>query len=152
MKNIRRITVWVTALLTLSLMAQALEPAQDLLPDLSAYPTRLLVDGQTVEKGAMPRYLSGTTLLPLRNILEQAGYAVEWDTQAQGAVFSAEDSGVYLLRPDTGDLTLDGTYLWTDTMAVVLNGTTYVSAELFNYVEGGYGQLGWCYQYGGGHY
>lgn len=108
----------------------------DPLPNLSAYPTQLLVDGQPVEQGAMPRYLAGTTLLPLRNILEQAGYTVEWDAQAQGAVFSSDDSGAYLLDPGTGELTLAGTALWTDEKAVVLNGVTYVSAELFDHVEG----------------
>ena len=35
-----------------------------------------------------------------------------------------------------GALTLDGETLWTDPKAVVLEGTTYVSAELFDYVEG----------------
>ena len=136
MIKIRRILAGATAALTLGGTVQALEPALDPLPDLSAYPTQLLVDGQPVEEGAMPRYLSGTVLLPLRNILEQAGYTVEWDARAGGAVFSTDDSGSYLLDPDTGKLTLEGTSLWTDANAVVLSGTTYVSAELFDYVEG----------------
>ncbi len=89
-----------------------------------------------MEEGALPRYLEGGVLLPLRNILEQAGYAVDWDARARGAVFSAEGSGEYLLDPATGDLTLKGARLWTDPAAVVLDGVTYVSAELFDYVEG----------------
>ena len=93
-------------------------------------------DGRAVEEGALPRYLEGGVLLPLRNILEQAGYAVDWDARARGAVFSAEGSGEYLLDPATGDLTLKGARLWTDPAAVVLDGVTYVSAELFDYVEG----------------
>ena len=136
MKNAHRAAVCTAVILALSTASQALEPALDPLPDLSAYPTRLLVDGQSVKEGAMPRCLSGTALLPLRNILEQAEYTVDWDTQARGAAFFAQDSGTYLLDPDTGELTLEGTVLWTDPEAVVLSGTTYVSAELFDYVEG----------------
>ena len=135
MKKVHCFPACAAAVLALSMAAQALEPALDPLPDLTAYPTRILVDGQSVEEGAMPRYLSGTTLLPLRNILEQAGYTVEWDARAQGAAFSTEESGAYLLTPGTGTLTLEGKPLWTDSKAVVLNGVTYVSAELFDYVE-----------------
>lgn len=61
---------------------------------------------------------------------------MDWDARARGAVFSAEGSGEYLLDPATGDLTLKGARLWTDPAAVVLDGVTYVSAELFDYVEG----------------
>ena len=136
MKKVRRLLSCAAAICMLGSAAQALEPALDPLPDLSAYPTRLLVDGRAVEEGALPRYLEGGVLLPLRNILEQAGYAVDWDARARGAVFSAEGSGEYLLDPATGDLTLKGARLWTDPAAVVLDGVTYVSAELFDYVEG----------------
>ena len=136
MKKVRRLLSCAAAVCLLGSAAQALEPALDPLPDLSAYPTRLLVNGRAVEEGALPRYLEGDVLLPLRNILEQAGYAVDWDARARGAVFSAEGSGEYLLDPATGDLTLKGARLWTDPAAVVLDGVTYVSAELFDYVEG----------------
>ena len=136
MKKVRRLLSCAAAICLLGSAAQALEPALDPLPDLSAYLTRLLVDGRAVEEGALPRYLEGGVLLPLRNILEQAGYAVDWDARARGAVFSAEGSGEYLLDPATGDLTLKGARLWTDPAAVVLDGVTYVSAELFDYVEG----------------
>lgn len=137
MKKTHRILAYAAAAaMVLGSAAQALEPALDPLPDLSAYPTQLLVDGQAVEEGAMPRYLSGTVLLPLRNILEQAGYTVEWDAQAQGAAFSLDSDGAYLLHMADGTLTLDGKTLWTDPKAVVLEGTTYVSADLFDYVEG----------------
>ena len=137
MKKTHRILACAAAAaMVLGSAAQALEPALDPLPDLSRYPTQLLVDGQAVEEGAMPRYLSGTVLLPLRNILEQAGYTVEWDAQAQGAAFSQNSAGAYLLRMSDGTLTLDGKTLWTDSKAVVLEGTTYVSADLFDYVEG----------------
>lgn len=136
MKKVRRLLSCAAAICMLGSAAQALEPALDPLPDLSAYLTRLLVDGRAVEEGALPRYLEGGVLLPLRNILEQAGYAVDWDARARGAVFSAEGSGEYLLDPATGDLTLKGARLWTDPAAVVLDGVTYVSAELFDYVEG----------------
>ena len=53
----------------------------------AAYPTQLLVDGQAVEEGAVPRYFGKTVLLPLRSILEQAGYTVAWDARAEGGPF-----------------------------------------------------------------
>lgn len=136
MRKAHRILTYAATILALSTAVQALEPALAPLPDLSAYPTRLLVDGQTVEEGAMPRYFSGTVLLPLRNILEQAGYAVEWNSQAQGAEFSLDSAGTYLLHMSDGALTLDGETLWVDSDAVVVEGTTYVSADLFDYVVG----------------
>ncbi len=137
MKKAYRILMYTAAAaMMLSTSAQALEPALDPLPDLSAYPTQLLVNGQSVESGAMPRYLSGTVLLPLRSILEQAGYTVDWDSQAQGAAFSLNSAGAYLLHMGDGALILEGKTLWTDPKAVVLEGTTYVSADLFDYVEG----------------
>ena len=136
-KKIRQVLACATATaMALTIGAQALEPALDPLPDLSAYATQILVDGQAVEEGAMPRYVSGTPLLPLRNVLEQAGYQVEWDTGSRGAAFSTDSSGQYLLHFATGALTLDGKRLWTDPSVEVLDGTTYVSPELFNYVDG----------------
>lgn len=83
----------------------------------------------------MPRYFGKTALLPLRSILERAGYTVAWDARAEGAAFSSEASGDYLLDIDTGVLTLDGSPVWTDPNAVVLEGTTYVSAALFDHVD-----------------
>ena len=136
MKRVRRVLSGAAAALMLGGAVQALEPALDPLPDLSAYPTQLLVDGQAMEEGAMPRYFGKTVLLPLRSILEQGGYTVAWDARAEGAAFSRGQSGDYLLDIDTGVLTLDGSPVWTDPNAVVLSGTTYVSAELMDYVDG----------------
>ena len=88
MKRVRRVLSGAAAALMLGGAVQALEPALDPLPDLSAYPTQLLVDGQAVEEGAVPRYFGKTVLLPLCSILEQAGYTVAWDARAEGAAFS----------------------------------------------------------------
>ncbi|MGI6181426.1 MAG: stalk domain-containing protein, partial [Agathobaculum sp.] len=80
------------AILTISTFAYAFEPVLDPLPDLSAYPTQLLVDGQSIKQGAMPQYINRTVLLPLRNVLEQAGYTVDWDAKNQNAVFSKNEA------------------------------------------------------------
>lgn len=125
----------VAAILIFSTPVHAFESALDPLPDLSDYPTQLLVDGQSVKQGAMPQYMDGTVLLPLRNILEQAGYTVNWDTKTQSATFSKNDAEAYLLSPATGTLTQDNAVLWTDPKIVVKNGITYVSADLFDYVK-----------------
>ena len=84
----------------------------------------------------MPQYMDETVLLPLRNILEQAGYTVNWDSKTQSAVFSSGDTEAYQLSPATGTLTQDQAVLWTDPNIVVEKGTTYVSADLFDYIEG----------------
>lgn len=135
-KTHRFLACTAAAILTFGMSAQAFEPALDPLPDLSSYPTQLLVDGQAVKQGAMPQYIEGTARLPLRNILEQAGYKVDWDTQNQSAVFSQNDTETYRLSSTTGVLTQDETVLWTDPKITVAKGTTYVSADLFDYVEG----------------
>lgn len=135
-KTHRFLACTVAAILTFGMPAQAFEPALDPLPDLSSYPTQLLVDGQAVKQGAMPRYIEGTAQLPLRNILEQAGYKVDWNAQNQSAVFSKNDMETYRLSSATGALTQDETVLWTDSKITVAKGTTYVSANLFDYVEG----------------
>lgn len=135
-KTHRFLACTAAAILTFGMPAQAFEPALDPLPDLSSYPTQLLVDGQAVKQGAMPQYIEGTARLPLRNILEQAGYKVDWDTQNQSAVFSQNDTETYRLSSATGALTQDETVLWTDPKITVAKGTTYVSADLFDHVEG----------------
>lgn len=137
MKKIYRFWVCTTAaMLAFGTPVQALEPALDSLPDLSAYPTQLLVDGQSVTQGAMPRHLDGTVLLPLRNILEQAGYTVTWDSKTRSAVFSHGDADAYLLSPAAGTLTQDQAVIWSDSNILVENGTTYVSEDLFDHVDG----------------
>lgn len=135
-KTHRFLACTAAAILTFGMPAQAFEPELDPLPDLSSYPTQLLVDGQAVKQGAMPQYIEGTARLPLRNILEQAGYKVDWDTQNQSAVFSQNDTETYRLSSATGALTQDETVLWTDPKITVAKGTTYVSADLFDHVEG----------------
>lgn len=135
-KTHRFLACTAAAILTFGMPAQAFEPALDPLPDLSSYPTQLLVDGQAVKQGAMPQYIEGTAQLPLRNILEQAGYKVDWDTQNQSAVFSKNDMETYRLSSSTGALTQNGAVLWTDSKITVAKGTTYVSADLFDHVEG----------------
>lgn len=135
-KTHRFLACTAAAILTFGMPAHAFEPALDPLPDLSSYPTQLLVDGQAVKQGAMPQYIEGTARLPLRNILEQAGYKVDWDTQNQSAVFSQNDTETYRLSSATGALTQNETVLWTDLKITVAKGTTYVSADLFDYVEG----------------
>ena len=135
MKKHRILACTVAAILTFSTPVHAFEPVLDPLPDLSSYPTQLLVDGQSVKQGALPQYIDGTALLPLRNILEQAGYTVHWDSKKQSAVFSKNDAEAYLLSPATGTLTQNNAVLWTDPKITVEKGTTYVSADLFDYVK-----------------
>ena len=50
--------------------------------------------------------------------------------------FSQNDTETYRLSSATGALTQDETVLWTDPKITVAKGTTYVSADLFDHVEG----------------
>ena len=83
----RFLAAGTACILALSATAYALEPALDPLPDLSSYPTRILVDGQAVTQGELPRYVDGQALLPLRSVLENSGCTVDWDPVRKEAVF-----------------------------------------------------------------
>ena len=72
-KTHRFLACTVAAILTFGMPAQAFEPALDPLPDLSSYPTQLLLDGQAVKQGAMPRYIGTCRTRPFGCILAMGG-------------------------------------------------------------------------------
>lgn len=132
----RFLAAGTACVLALSATAYALEPALDPLPDLSSYPTRILVDGQAVTQGELPRYVDGQALLPLRSVLENSGCTVDWDPVQKEAVFETGPDHTYTLELDTGVLLEQGETLWTDDALTLDSGRTYVSPALFDYVEG----------------
>ena len=50
--------------------------AESALPNLSSYPTTILVDGIPVTEGPMSYYQDEEILLPLRTVLEHSGFTV----------------------------------------------------------------------------
>ena len=132
----RFLAAGTACILALSATAYALEPALDPLPDLSSYPTRILVDGQAVTQGELPRYVDGQALLPLRSVLENSGCTVDWDPVRKEAVFETGPDHTYTLELNTGVLLEQGEALWTDDALTLDGGRTYVSPALFDRVEG----------------
>lgn len=57
----------------------------DSLPDMSGYPTRVMIDGKYAD-GPAPILQGQEADLPLRVILEGAGYKVSWDNGTRTAL------------------------------------------------------------------
>lgn len=93
MKKVHCFPACAAAVLALSTVVQALEPALDPLPDLTAYPTQILVDGQAVEEGRCLAIYPHDPAAPAAIFLEQAGNTVEWWPGAQGAGFRRKTPG-----------------------------------------------------------
>lgn len=69
------IAIALTGSLLSGTVGYAYESDFSMLPDLSGYPTQLLVDGLPVD-GASPLYKDGKVLFPLRAIAEAGDYTV----------------------------------------------------------------------------
>ena len=78
------IAIALTGSLLSGTVGYAYESDFSMLPDLSGYPTQLLVDGLPVD-GASPLYKDGKVLFPLRAIAEVGDYTVSWDADSRTA-------------------------------------------------------------------
>ena len=114
-------------------VAYAYEPV-DALPNLSGYPTRLLVDGLPVE-GAAPLYAEDQVLFPLRAIAEGGDYTVLWEEASRRITLDGEKND-YQIDTASGTLFQDGKELFQDDALRIQGGSTYVSPELFGHVAG----------------
>ena len=114
-------------------VAYAYEPV-DALPNLSGYPTRLLVDGLPVE-GAAPLYTEDQVLFPLRAIAEGGDYTVLWEEASRRITLDGEKND-YQIDTASGTLFQDGKELFQDDALRIQGGSTYVSPELFDHVAG----------------
>ena len=128
------LAIALTTSLLSGTLGHAYESDVGLLPDLSGYPTRLLVDGMPAD-GATPLYADGQVLFPLRAIAEAGDYVVTWDETKRTVVLDGETHD-YTVDPAAGTLSEKGETLLQDENMRLEDGTTYVSPELFDHVDG----------------
>ena len=128
------IAIALTGSLLSGTVGYAYESDFSMLPDLSGYPTQLLVDGLPVD-GAAPLYKDGKVLFPLRAIAEAGDYTVSWDADSRTAQLDGAEKD-YTVDPATGTLSENGKEVFQDKTMQIEDGTTFVSPELFDHVEG----------------
>ena len=128
------IAIALTGSLLSGAVGHAYESDFSMLPDLSGYPTQLLVDGLPVD-GAAPLYKDGKVLFPLRAIAEAGDYTVSWETDSRTAQLDGAEKD-YTVDPATGTLSENGKEVFQDKTMQIEDGTTFVSPELFDHVGG----------------
>lgn len=128
------IAIALTGSLLSGTVGYAYESDFSMLPDLSGYPTQLLVDGLPVD-GAAPLYKDGKVLFPLRAIAEAGDYTVSWEADSRTAQLDGAEKD-YTVDPAAGTLSENGKEVFQDKTMQIENGTTFVSPELFDHVEG----------------
>ena len=122
--------------LTLPTTTRAYEDFNSM-PNLSSYETRVMIDGAYASSGAKPVILEGgEAALPLRVILEGAGYQVSWDNASRSVTAEGPDGTDYKLQADTGTLYRNGETAYTDSDAGLRNNSMYVSEETFAQFSG----------------
>lgn len=107
----------------------------DTLPDLSDYPTRVMVDGQYVT-GPVPVLQSQEADLSLRVILESADYTVSWDNHTRTVIAVSPSGTEYRIVADTGTVTKNNAVLCQDNRIGLSSGSLYVSEETLDRMEG----------------
>lgn len=100
----------------------------DTLPDLSDYPTRVMIDGQYAA-GPAPLLHNQEADLPLRVILEGADYTVSWDNHTRTVLAVSPSGTEYRMAADTGTVTKNNAVLCQDDRIGLSNGSLYVSEE-----------------------
>ena len=122
--------------LTLPAWAQAYEDF-NLMPNLSSFETRVMVDGVYRTEGAQPIIVEGAeAVLPLRTVLEGAGYMVSWDAESRTVLADGPGGTEYSMEADTGKLFCDGTLVYTDEAAGIRGGSMYISPGATEYMMG----------------
>lgn len=107
----------------------------DTLPDLSDYPTRVMVDGQYVT-GPVPVLQSQEADLSLRVILESADYTVSWDNHTRTVIAVSPSGTEYRIAANTGTVTKNNAVLCQDNRIGLSSGSLYVSEETLDRMEG----------------
>lgn len=107
----------------------------DLLPDMSGYPTRVMIDGKYAD-GPAPILQGQEADLPLRVILEGAGYKVSWDNGTRTALAVSPSGTEYRFQADTGAVSKDGAPLCRDDSVRITKNSLYVSEETLDRMEG----------------
>ena len=126
----------IAAGLASAMLCSAAAGASSNLPNLSAYPTTLLVDGMPAKDSPLPYYQDGEVLIPLRAVLESGGFTVTWDAKTETAGLTSADGKTYAVDTKHGVLSAGTEQLWQDERLTVKDGTTYTSPELLGQVPG----------------
>ena len=125
-----------------ALPCAAAEEAADTPVNTAEAAYTLVVNGKTLDTGALPRapyYDDGVLMVPLRIVAEALGYKVGWD-EATGAI-TVDDEYIQAatLYEGTAEVSFTGhlkvismTYDWTnDAPTVIHDGYTYVPLSFF---------------------
>lgn len=103
---------------------------------LRVYDSQALVDGTPYELLVPPRISDGTTMVPLRFILEVFGAEISWDAEAREISVRYNDSEISL-KPDVAQAVVNGEVLTIAVPPVIENDITLVPlrflAEKLNY-------------------
>jgi hypothetical protein len=86
---------------------------------------KIILDGQTLELGATPIIVNGSTLVPMRGIFEAMGATVNWDGESQIA-YATKGLKIIQMHLDWNCLYINNVYSKTDSAPTLINNVTYV--------------------------
>lgn len=122
--------------LQLAMPAAAFESEFSSLPDLSAYESRVMIDGAFLSDGPQPLLTDEGALLPLRSVLESSGCSIAWNAAKNNVEIRTSDDQQYELDLKKGTLSQENTVSFTDDALCVRQGNTFVSPELIDSMDG----------------
>lgn len=105
-------------------------PAYSVLPDMSAYPTRIVVDGLPAETGEKPIYFEGEALMPLDTVLELANCGADAGTLDGQSV---EIDGVKYVSPEVLENIPRLNFAWDPATNTAIIETDKPSGRVFSY-------------------
>lgn len=105
-------------------------PEYSVLPDMSAYPTRIVVDGLPAETGDKPIYSEGEALMPLDTVLELADCGAEAGELSEQSV---EIDGVKYVSPEALENVPGLNFAWDPATNTAIIETDKPSGRVFSY-------------------
>lgn len=105
-------------------------PEYSVLPDMSAYPTRIVVDGLPAETGDKPIYSEGEALMPLDTVLELADCGAE---AGELSGQSVEIDGVKYVSPEALENVSGLNFAWDPATNTAIIETDKPSGRVFSY-------------------
>ena len=105
-------------------------PEYSVLPDMSAYPTRIVVDGLPAETGDKPIYSEGEALMPLDTVLELADCGAE---AGELSGQSVEIDGVKYVSPEALENVPGLNFAWDPATNTAIIETDKPSGRVFSY-------------------
>lgn len=106
------------------------KPEYSVLPDMSAWPTRIVVDGLPAETGDKPIYSEGEALMPLDTVLELANCGAE---AGELSGQSVEIDGVKYISPEALENVPGLNFAWDPATNTAVIETDKPSGRVFSY-------------------